>query len=164
MSPCMPVGSSRLMSSSSVRTRFTTSIEFALGKTQIPMKTACSPRESNFGVIVFRTQHHVRDISQANELPILFLPHDKRLEIISVWRSVFDVQFDMVERVLWNCRPPKENYCSPAPVRTSAGLMLSAAIRSGLSQTRIAKVRPPRISARCTPLIAERRGCTIRTR
>ena len=36
-------------------------------------------RESNFGVIVFRTQHHVRDIPQANELPILFA-HDKTAE------------------------------------------------------------------------------------
>ena len=45
-------------------------------------------------------------------------------------------------------------------VRTSDGLMLSAAIRSGFIQTRMAKVRPPRMSAFCTPPIAVRRGWT----
>ena len=44
------------------------------------------------------------------------------------------------------------------------GLMFSAVRRSGLSQMRMAKVRPPRMSARCTPSRAERRGWTIRTR
>ena len=47
---------------------------------------------------------------------------------------------------------------------TWLGLRLNAAMRSGLSQRRIAKVRPPRMSARCTPSSAERRGWTERTR
>ena len=38
------------------------------------------------------------------------------------------------------------------------------AIRSGLSQIRIAKVRSPRMSARWTPLIALSFGCTTRIR
>ena len=42
--------------------------------------------------------------------------------------------------------------------------MPSAAILSGLSQTRMAKVRSPRMSARCTPLIADSLGCTTRVR
>ena len=47
---------------------------------------------------------------------------------------------------------------------TSDGEMPSAAIRSGFSQIRMANVRPPRMSARCTPLIAESFGCTTRVR
>ena len=43
-------------------------------------------------------------------------------------------------------------------------MMLSAAMRSGLSQMRMAKVRPPRMSAFCTPSRAVRRGWTTRTR
>ena len=39
-----------------------------------------------------------------------------------------------------------------------------AAIRSGLSQTRMANVRSPKMSARCTPLIAASFGCTTRVR
>jgi hypothetical protein len=39
-----------------------------------------------------------------------------------------------------------------------------AAIRSGLSQIRMAKVRSPKMSARCTPLMAEIFGCTTRVR
>ena len=49
-------------------------------------------------------------------------------------------------------------------LRTSAGLMFNAAIRSGFIQMRMAKVRPPRMSAFCTPPSAVRRGCTSRTR
>ena len=41
----MPVGSSFLICSISTRTRLMTSIEFALGKTQMPMKTACCPEK-----------------------------------------------------------------------------------------------------------------------
>ena len=41
---------------------------------------------------------------------------------------------------------------------------VQAAIRSGLSQMRMAKVRAPRMSARCTPSMADRRGWTMRTR
>jgi hypothetical protein len=47
---------------------------------------------------------------------------------------------------------------------TWAGLTFSAAMRSGLSHTRMAKVRAPRMSARCTPCSADRRVCTARTR
>src|SRR5207248_1305241 len=39
----MPVGSSFLICSSSTRTRLMTSIEFAFGRTQMPMKTAFCP-------------------------------------------------------------------------------------------------------------------------
>jgi hypothetical protein len=39
--------------------------------------------------------------------------------------------------------------------RSCDGVTLSAAIRSGFNQARRAKVRAPRISARCTPLIAD---------
>ena len=46
----------------------------------------------------------------------------------------------------------------------AAGLRPSAAIRSGFSQMRIAKTRPPRMSARCTPFTADSRGCTTRVR
>ena len=42
--------------------------------------------------------------------------------------------------------------------------MPSAAILSGFSQMRIANVRSPRMSARCTPLIARSFGCTTRVR
>ena len=42
--------------------------------------------------------------------------------------------------------------------------MPSAAILSGLSQIRIANVRSPKISARCTPEIADSLGCTTRFR
>ena len=42
--------------------------------------------------------------------------------------------------------------------------MPNAAIRSGFSQMRIANVRAPRMSARCTPLIAVSFGCTTRVR
>ncbi len=42
--------------------------------------------------------------------------------------------------------------------------MPRAAMRSGLSQARMANVRPPTIEARCTPLIADSRGCTTRMR
>jgi len=38
-----------------------------------------------------------------------------------------------------------------------------AAIRSGLSQTRIANVRPPRMSARCTPWMELSLGWTTRS-
>ena len=37
-------------------------------------------------------------------------------------------------------------------------------MRSGFSQIRIAKMRLPRMSARCTPLTAESFGCTTRVR
>ena len=60
-------------------------------------------------------------------------------------------QVDLDERALGAAEPPRDNYCPRAPVRTCAGLTLSAAICSGFSQMRMAKVRPPRISARCTP-------------
>ncbi len=49
-------------------------------------------------------------------------------------------------------------------VRTSSGVMPSAAIRSGSSQTRMAKVEPPRMSAEATPLIAWSFGFTTRSR
>ena len=39
-----------------------------------------------------------------------------------------------------------------------------AAMRAGSSQTRMANVRSPKMSARCTPLMAESFGCTTRTR
>ena len=39
-----------------------------------------------------------------------------------------------------------------------------AAISSGLSQTRMANVRSPKMSARCTPLMAVSFGCTTRVR
>ena len=42
--------------------------------------------------------------------------------------------------------------------------MLKAAMWSGLSQMRMANVRPPRMSALCTPGTDERRGWTTRTR
>jgi hypothetical protein len=42
--------------------------------------------------------------------------------------------------------------------------MPRAAIFSGLSQTRIAKVRSPKMSARCTPLMELSFGCTTRVR
>ena len=48
--------------------------------------------------------------------------------------------------------------------RTCEGEMPSAAILSGLSHTRMAKVRSPRMSARCTPPIALSLGCTTRVR
>ena len=48
--------------------------------------------------------------------------------------------------------------------RTSAGLIPWAARASGFSQTRIANTRPPKMSARCTPLTEERAGWTIRLR
>ena len=48
--------------------------------------------------------------------------------------------------------------------RTSEGEMPSAAILSAFSQIRIAKVRSPKMSARCTPEIAESLGCTTRFR
>ena len=47
---------------------------------------------------------------------------------------------------------------------TWEGEIPMAAIRSGLSQTRIANVRPPRMSARCTPWIALSLGWTTRVR
>ena len=43
MRPFMPVGSSFWICSISVRTRLTTSIEFAFGRTKMPMKTARCP-------------------------------------------------------------------------------------------------------------------------
>ena len=46
----------------------------------------------------------------------------------------------------------------------SIGVTRSAAMRSGFNQSRIANVRPPRMSARCTPSMAESRGCATRTR
>ena len=49
-------------------------------------------------------------------------------------------------------------------LRTSSGVMASAAILSGLSQTRMAKVCPPRICALATPSMVCRRGCTTRVR
>ena len=49
-------------------------------------------------------------------------------------------------------------------VRTSSGVMASAAILSGLSQMRMAKVWPPRICALATPSMVCRRGCTTRVR
>ena len=49
-------------------------------------------------------------------------------------------------------------------VRTSAGVMSSAAIRFGSSQMRMAKVWPPRISALATPSTVCRRGWTTRVR
>ena len=51
-----------------------------------------------------------------------------------------------------------EEIVSRSASRTSVGLMLSAAMRSGFIQMRMAKVRPPRMSAFCTPPIAVRRG------
>ncbi len=48
--------------------------------------------------------------------------------------------------------------------RTCEGERPSAAIRSGLSQIRIANVRLPRMSARWTPLIAVSFGWTTRVR
>ena len=54
-------------------------------------------------------------------------------------------------------------FCCRAPY-TSEGVIPSAAIRSGFSQARMAKVRSPRIRARCTPLTVASLGCTSRTR
>ena len=42
--------------------------------------------------------------------------------------------------------------------------MPRAAILSAFSQTLIANVRSPRMSARCTPLMADSRGWTTRVR
>ena len=49
-------------------------------------------------------------------------------------------------------------------VRTSFGVTPSAAISSGSSQMRIAKVWPPRICALATPSTVCSRGCTTRVR
>ena len=54
-------------------------------------------------------------------------------------------------------------FCASA-LLTSSGVMPSAAILSGLSQTRMAKVEPPRISAFATPLIAWICGLITRSR
>ena len=48
--------------------------------------------------------------------------------------------------------------------RTSLGVMFSPAMRSGSSQTRMAKVWPPRIWALATPSMVWSRGCTTRIR
>ena len=67
----------------------------------------------------------------------------------------------------------KSDFTSPAAVvklfeasalRTSSGVTLRDAIFSGSSQTRIAKVEPPRISAEATPLMACSFGFTTRSR
>ena len=59
----------------------------------------------------------------------------------------------MLQTISRNFQTPKPNLVT-----------LSAAIRSGFIQMRMAKTRPPRISAFCTPLIAVSRGWTRRTR
>ena len=54
-------------------------------------------------------------------------------------------------------------FCASA-FETSSGVMPSEAILSGLSQTRMAKVAPPRISASATPEMAWICGFTTRSR
>ena len=69
------------MSAISVRTRLMTSSELALGRTQMPMNTACLPREADFGVVVLGAQHHVGDVAQAHERAVL-LAHDELPELL----------------------------------------------------------------------------------
>ncbi len=62
-------------------------------------------------------------------------------------------------------RPRAERWLFLASASRSAdGEMPCAAIWSGFSHTRMANVRSPRMSARCTPLIALKAGCTTRVR
>ena len=64
----------------------------------------------------------------------------------------------------WFTRAPAGYTAAEAATLTCAGLTFSAAMRSGFSQARIANVRPPRMSARCTPSIADKRGWTMRNK
>src|SRR6266700_3619728 len=72
-----------------------------------------------------------------------------------VCRSVFEVRLTCTSEPF--VLPTAERKLFRASMlRTWAGLMFSAAIRSGFIQMRIANVRPPRMSAFCTPPTAVR--------
>ena len=81
----------------------------------------------------------------------------------TVFRFVLAVRFTWMYEPLVSPRAARKLLAARAR-RTWEGLTFRAAIRSGLSQTRMAKVRAPRMSARCTPWMAVRRGWTTRTR
>ena len=72
-------------------------------------------------------------------------------------RSVFATRF--TEVIVPLVRPSADNELLAASVfHTVDADRPCAAMRSGFNQMRIANVRPPSTSARCTPLTADRRG------
>ncbi len=120
------------------------------------------PGKVDLRVVILGAQHHIGDVAQADDGAVL-LAHHQFLNSSTERRSVSAVRLTWMSEPLLRPRAARKLLAARA-WRTWAGLMLSAAIRSGLSQMRMAKVRAPRISARCTPSMAESRGWTTRTR
>ena len=121
------------------------------------------PGEADFGVVIFRAENDVGDVAQPNECAFV-LAHDELLELISGMQIGVRGQVHLKERTL-GAADGGEIIVSRKRTRGHrAGLMFSAAMRSGFIQMRMAKVRPPRMSAFCTPPTAVSRGWTSRTR
>ena len=115
----MPVGSSFWICSISTRTRLTTSIEFAFGKTKMPMKTARLAGEADLGVVIFRAEHDVGDVAQPDE-GALVLPDDEILEILHRVQIGVRGQVDLNERAFGAAERGekiivRQAPCAPAP-------------------------------------------------
>ena len=103
-------------------------------------------RKSDLGVVVLGPQNDLADAFKADNGPIL-LPDDEALEFPDGAEIGIGNQVDLDEGPLvWPTAARK--LLAARACRTCRGVMPKAAIRSGLSQTRMAKVRAPRMSAR----------------
>ena len=120
--------------------------------------------EPHFGVVVFRAEHDVGDVAQPHRRVPVLLADDQVLELIDRVQVGVGGQVDLKQRAFGAADGGEEVVLRQRLRAPATGLMLSAAIRSGFSQMRMAKVRPPRMSAFCTPSRAVRRGWTTRTR
>ena len=116
----------------------------------------------NGSVETLRVKRQRRDIAEPGSPPSLTFTTISR-KASTLCRSVLAVMLAMV----------KYPFCWPGAVwkllariaaATSAALTPRAAMRTGSSQTRIAKVCPPITSAEATPATVARMGCTTRFR
>ena len=158
----MLVGSWRWISGNALRTSPMTVSGFEVGVAKMPMKTAFSPSKtedesalSGPSSMVAKSSSRIRASPRDTTTS---LPNAAGLSravsaLIVVWtKSPFTWPAAVMKLLL------------ASAFFTSMGVTPRAAILSGLSQMRMAKVWPPRICALATPLIVCSLGCTTRVR
>jgi hypothetical protein len=94
--------------------------------------------EPHFGVVVFGTENDVRDVSQPNESSLV-LTHHKFFEIIRSVQVGVRSEIYLKQRTFGAPNGLRDNCFSIMRCEPEPGEMLSAAIRSGFIQIRIAK-------------------------
>ena len=159
----MPVGSSRWIAAISARTRSITSSELAFGSTHTPMNTASSPENRTVLIVVLGAERDLGDVLEPDQRAALRADH-QLLELVHGLQIGRRRDVDLDERAL-GLADRREVVVGG---ERRADLRRADPERRhpiGLEpRAHRERARPPRISARCTPWIADSRGWTTRIR